>query len=98
MVDVGRQRGQLRFVSDGDLLAEILVAQGGDVLLHLTDVPDVLLEEKEEGRHEGSYEQHTADGLSQGGIGLIEIAAVSAHQDHTLWLSENLLFMGYIAE
>lgn len=75
MVDVGRQRGQLRFVADGDLLAEILVAQGGDVLLHLTDVPDVLLEEKEEGRHEGSYEQHTADGLSQGGIGLIEIAA-----------------------
>lgn len=75
VVDVGGQGGQLRAAPDGDLAAEILAAQGGDVLLHLLDVPDVLLKQEIEPRHKGDQEQLGAYAPAQGGIGLVEIAA-----------------------
>ena len=75
VVDVGGQGGQLRAAPDGDLAAEVLAAQGGYVLLHLLDVPDVLLKQEIEPRHKGDQEQPGAYALAHGGIGLVEIAA-----------------------
>ena len=75
VIDIGRQGRQLRVAANGDLLAEILAAQRGDVLLHFPDVSDMLLKQKKENRNKGGHEQHSAHGLAQGGVGLVKITA-----------------------